>query len=339
MTQPLIGITMGDPAGVGPEICMKMLSDEAVLSKCVPLIFGDAQVMSRVADLCGLKADYEELPLEQWEKVKKVSCPTVIDCGGLKGKQIETGKVQPACGKAAGRYIKAAVKSASKGWTKAVVTAPIHKFAMKMAGFATTGHTEMIATLTEADRYCMMMASLELKVCLVTTHVSIKKVPTLITRQRILEVIELAAEAMKRLGRKEPVVGVCGLNPHGGEEGLFGNEEGVHIRPAIADAIAKGIHVEGPIAPDTAFVPTKRKSIDVYVVMYHDQGLIPFKMLSFEEGVNITLGLPIVRTSVDHGTAFDIAWTGKASSRSLSQAVLWAVALSENQQGQSDLKT
>jgi 4-hydroxythreonine-4-phosphate dehydrogenase len=213
------------------------------------------------------------------------------------------------------------------GGVQAVVTGPIHKEALQLAGVRFPGHTEILAAMTGSRSVCMMMASREITVSLVTTHVNYEAVPEMLSRRRIVEVIRLTAEAVGRIRRRAPRLVVCGLNPHAGEHGLFGAEEDEIIVPAVEDARKKGFNVEGPIPADTAFVPTRRRTTDAYVCMYHDQGLIPFKMLAFETGVNITLGLPIVRTSVDHGTAFDIAWQGKASAESLVQAILMAADL------------
>ena len=209
----------------------------------------------------------------------------------------------------------------------AIVTAPLHKEALRDAGVPFPGHTEMLAEHTSTRDYCMMLTSAEISVCLVTTHVALSVVPNALSTSRIVKVIELADAAMARLGRGRKQLTVCGLNPHAGEHGLFGDEEAQIIEPAIARARAAGFSVEGPLPPDTAFVPAQREKTDAYIVMYHDQGLIPFKMLSFDVGVNVTLGLPIVRTSVDHGTAFDIAWQGKASAVSMIEAIKVAVKL------------
>ncbi len=328
MKKPIIGITMGDPAGVGPELCLRAMRDRAVLRACTPVVFGDAGVLARAAEACGLRPPGRVVPLEKWRGNSAIEKPAVVDCRAIAGSAVRPGKIQAACGRAAAAYIRAAVKAAMAGRVAAVATAPIHKESLRLAGVPYPGHTEMLAALTGARRVCMMLASREIAVSLVTVHTAYASVPGHLTKSRILEVIELTRQAMKRLGKRSPRIVVCGLNPHGGEHGLFGSEERRIIEPAVAAARKKGFRVEGPLSPDTAFLPDKRKKVDAYVAMYHDQGLIPFKMLAFESGVNVTLGLPIVRTSVDHGTAFDIAWRGKASPSSLIQAILWAVRLS-----------
>jgi 4-hydroxythreonine-4-phosphate dehydrogenase len=326
--KPIIGITMGDPAGVGPELCLRVLNERRVLRKCVPVVFGDANVLRRVAAKCHIPFRTPITPLEEWTHAKPLPFPLVVDCDSFDDTRIKPGKVQVACGRAAYIYIKEAAAAAVSGRVAAIATAPINKEALSLAGVPFPGHTEMLASLTGSKRICMMMACDDMAVSLVTIHVPFAAVPKLITGPQIASVIELTCDAMNRLGRKKPHIVVCGLNPHSGEHGLFGKEEQTIIAPAIAKARAKGLNIEGPLPADTAFLPDRRKQTDAYVVMYHDQGLIPFKMLAFDRGVNITLGLPIVRTSVDHGTAFDIAWKGKASPESLVQSVLWAVRLS-----------
>jgi 4-hydroxythreonine-4-phosphate dehydrogenase len=252
----------------------------------------------------------------------------VLDCGGLDTASVQPGEVQAQCGRAAYTYIQAAVERALAGDIAGVATAPINKEAIRAAGIQQPGHTEILAHLTSSARVCMMLASDELIVSMVTTHIGFAQVPERLSAERVLDVIELTADAVTRLRNRSPRIGVCGLNPHSGEHGLFGNrEEERFIEPAITAAREKGLNVEGPIPPDTAFVPNRRRQLDAIVCMYHDQGHIPFKMLAFDNGVNITLGLPIVRVSVDHGTAFDIAWKGMANRESMIQAVLYTARL------------
>ena len=244
---------------------------------------------------------------------------------------------RPTCGRARSRpppagasyvYIEQAIRAALAGEVAAVATAPIHKEALHRAGIDYPGHTEIFAEKFGAARTCMMLTSEAITVSLVTTHVGYRDVPGLVTTPRIVEVIELTADAMRRLRGRPPRLVVCGLNPHAGEHGLFGGgEEETLIAPAVAAARERGIDVVGPLPPDTAFVPERLRETDAFVSMYHDQGLIPLKLLAFDTAVNVTLGLPIVRTSVDHGTALDIAWTGKAKPESMVQAVLLAARL------------
>lgn len=330
MNPPLIGITMGDPAGIGPELCLRVLNEPTVLEQCVPVVFGDVDVLRRVAGACGLPGPAGVTPIEQWQEKHIGQAAAVIDCGAVEGRAVRPGEIQESCGRAAYTYIEAAINAAMTGRIAAIATAPINKESLHLAGISYPGHTEILAALTGAKRACMMLASEEIAVSLATIHMGYAEVPDQLTAERILDVIELTADAMNRLGKASPRIAVCGLNPHGGEHGLFGREEQDIIEPAIAEARARGLTIDGPLPPDTAFLPGKRRVVDAYVAMYHDQGLIPFKMLAFDKGVNITLGLPIVRTSVDHGTAFDIAWKGQASPNSLIQSVLWAVKLSRN---------
>jgi 4-hydroxythreonine-4-phosphate dehydrogenase len=254
--------------------------------------------------------------------------PCVLDRGAIDSKAIEPGKVSAACGKAAYNYVTFAIDEALAGRVDAIATGPLHKEALHAAGIPFPGHTEILASRTNAERSCMMLTSEVITCSLVTVHVGYRDVPGLLSVESIRNTIELTADAMRRIRGRAPRLLVCGLNPHAGEHGLFGDrEEERIISPAIEAARAAGIDVRGPLPPDTAFLPKYRESCDAYVCMYHDQGLIPLKALAFEDAVNVTLGLPIVRTSVDHGTAFDIAWKGVADVSSFAQAVKLAVKL------------
>jgi 4-hydroxythreonine-4-phosphate dehydrogenase len=326
--RPVVAVTMGDPAGVGPELCLSVLADPAVLAVCTPVVFGDAAVLRRVAAACGRAADYRVLVPDALASAPPTG-PTVVDHGVVNADAVTPGRVSAECGRAACRYIERAVEAVRAGHAVALATAPIHKEALHLAGVRYPGHTEMLAALTGAARVCMMMASDKIVVSLATVHVALADVAGRLTRQAVLDAIELTHEAMRAVKGRGPRIAVCALNPHAGEGGLFGREEREIVGPAMETARARGIVVEGPLPPDTAFLPAVRRRTDAYVAMYHDQGLIPFKMLSFESGVNVTLGLPIVRTSVDHGTAFDIAWRGIASAASLRQSLFWALRLTE----------
>jgi 4-hydroxythreonine-4-phosphate dehydrogenase len=318
--KPVLGLTMGDPAGIGPEICLRALAEPAVLKRCVPVLFGDAAVLSRVAKKSA--ARWETVSLGGWHQLRNVTAPLVIDCGAIDAKKLQPGKISAACGRAGYVYIEQAIRSALKGRTHGVVTAPIHKESLNLSGVKFPGHTEIFTALTRAKRSCMMLYSDKLTVSMVTTHIGYHEVPKKLSTQRVLNVIELTAQTMKRILRREPRIGVCGLNPHAGEHGLFGHhEEEKFVAPAVRRARRKGLNVTGPLVPDAAFTGGQRKNFDAIVTLYHDQGHIPFKMLAFDTGVNITLGLPIIRTSVDHGTAFDIAWQGKADPTSLYSAI------------------
>ncbi len=326
--RPIVAITMGDPAGIGPELCLRALAETDLLTECLPVVFGDASVLSRVAKACDLPQPAQVLTLAEWQANPHPTAPAVVDCAAIDGAAVKPGQVAEACGRAAYTYIETAIYAALRGEVGAVATAPIHKEALHLAQVPFPGHTEIFASLTQTKRACMMLASDEITTSFVTTHIGLIDVPTRITEERVLEVIELTSNAMQRLRGMSPRIAVCGLNPHAGEHGLFGRQEEERlIVPAIEAAREKGFTVEGPLPPDAAFVPAKRKTVDAFVCMYHDQGHIPFKMLAFENGVNVTLGLPIIRTSVDHGTAFDIAWRGIASPTSLYQAIRWGARL------------
>jgi len=325
---------MGDPAGVGPELCLRLLLSPHAQPICTPIVFGEADMLARVANRLGLSAEngpppYRIVSLDQWPDVcRELDAPTVLDFKAIDVETVEPGAISAATGAACYRYVTTSITAAVSGEVDAVTTGPINKEALAAAGISYPGHTEIYADKTHADRICMMLTSGEITCSLVTTHVGYRDVPALLSVDRIFDVIELSHDAMQRIRGRTPQLVVCGLNPHAGEGGLFGNrEEQQFILPAIDRAREGGIAVEGPLPPDTAFLPEKRRETDCYICMYHDQGLIPLKTLAFDTAVNITLGLPIIRTSVDHGTALDIAWQGKANPSSLLEAVTLAAKL------------
>lgn len=323
---PRIAITLGDPAGIGPEICLRLLNDAALAHMCTPIVFGDAGVLRRVADT--LKLPFTAPVVTE---LGTATTPTVLNLSCVDAAAITPGQVDARCGDAAFRYVIAAIEAGLAGRVDAVATAPLNKEAMHAAGHKYPGHTEIFAERMQAPRSCMMLTSPELTCSFATVHVGYHEVPGLLTEQRILDVIELTAEAMRRIRGREPKLVVCGLNPHAGENGLFGQrEEERFIKPAVDAARAKGLQIEGPLPPDTAFLARRRKETDAFVCMYHDQGHIPLKALAFDSAINTTLGLPVIRTSVDHGTAFDIAWQGKANHNSLIEAVRLAARLSKS---------
>jgi 4-phospho-D-threonate 3-dehydrogenase / 4-phospho-D-erythronate 3-dehydrogenase len=328
-----IAVTMGDPAGVGPELCLRLLASPEIGSLCMPVIFGDAEVLQAVAKETGLAFATPVISLEEWQRsAGEIASARVLDLRRITLRDFIPGAINAATGDAAFAYVNHAIDAVLAGQVAAVTTAPLNKEAMHLAGHHFPGHTEIFATRTDASRSCMMQYSDEITCTFVTVHVGLRDVPAALTTQRILDVIELSAEALQRIRKRRPKIGVLGLNPHAGEHGLFGDrEEERIIIPAIEQARAKGIDVEGPIPGDTAFLPWKRRSTDVFVCMYHDQGHIPVKALAFDKAVNTTLGLPVIRTSVDHGTALDIAWQGKADPGSLFAAIRLAVTLSANQ--------
>ncbi|MBI5696784.1 MAG: 4-hydroxythreonine-4-phosphate dehydrogenase PdxA [Nitrospirae bacterium] len=324
--KPVIAITMGDPGGVGPEIVLKAINSNVVSSHCQPLIIGDMGVMSE-ARHC--------LPITMHYPLKAVADPDedtghaakVLDMANVAPGELTVGRAGAYAGRAAVGYITKAVELAKAGRVAAVVTAPINKETLKMAGYTFPGHTELLAELTNTSGFGMMLVGGGLRVILVTIHTALANVPGMITREKVLATIRLARRACGELGIKAPKIAVAGLNPHAGEGGLFGDEEGRHIIPACEDARAEGMDVTGPVPPDTLFFKAKRGDYDIVVAMYHDQGLIPLKMLAFGSAVNVTVGLPIIRTSVDHGTAYDIAGKGIANPDSLIQAVKLAAEM------------
>lgn len=312
--KPLIGITMGDAAGVGPELCARALASRDMAALVGLRIFGDQDMILRGGKACGITLNREQRQ-------------RIVHFPRFGSNPPEIGHVSARCGRAALIYIEAATTAAMQGKLDGIVTCPINKQAMHFAGIPHPGHTELLQTLTGAKDSRMMFLSDSLKISLVTIHVPLQQVPRLITPTAVFRTIELTHKALVRLGNPTPRIEILGLNPHAGENGILGKDECRKIVPAIMRAGDRGWKVYGPCPPDTAFTPAFRKNTDAYVAMYHDQGLIPFKMEAFDMGVNVTLGLPIVRTSVDHGTAYDIAGTGKASPTSLFEAIRWAVRL------------
>ena len=328
--RPALGLTMGDPAGIGPEICLRALREPAVNRLCVPVLFGDAGVLKRVAGRAYSRLAIRVVSTADFSKIRTVTEPLVVDCAAIDAAKIKPGNVSAACGRAAYRYIEQAIRAALAGQIAGVVTAPIHKESLNLSGVKFPGHTEIFTALAKARRTCMMLYSDKLTVSMVTTHIGYHEVPRKLSVDRVQSVIELTAGTMRRLLRREPAIGVCGLNPHAGEHGLFGrHEEEEFVAPAVQRARRKGINAVGPLVPDAVFTGGQRKKYDAIVTLYHDQGHIPFKMLAFDTGVNVTLGLPIIRTSVDHGTAFDIAWQGLADPTSLCSAIKVAVNLAK----------
>ena len=330
MTKPLIAITMGDPAGIGPEVCLQLIHDRSTLQQCVPIIFGDADVLSHVAALGEFAPPEQVISIDEWPTRRDaITSAAVLDLAAIDVECVRPGNVSKATGMASYKYIEASITAALEGQVDAVATGPVHKEALHWAGVPYPGHTEIFAAKTQTDRSCMMLTCSALTCSFVTTHVGYRDVPGLLSVQRIVDVIELSHDAILRIHDTPGRLVICGLNPHAGENGLFGGrEEEQFIVPAVQAARSKGIQIEGPLPPDTAFLPERRDATDCFVCMYHDQGHIPLKALAFDIAVNVTLGLPIIRTSVDHGTACDIAWQGKADVTSLIQAVALATKLS-----------
>lgn len=342
--QPPIAITLGDPAGIGPEIIAKAFKDaRSVVQGC--FVVGDVGSVRRAAQALAAPG-VPSLPVAMIDSLADVSaappgCIPVMQVIDPPIDAIETGRVSAAAGRVAGDCVVWAARAALRGEVAAIVTAPLHKEALAAAGFPFPGHTELLQA--EAATYLgrplaqvpvrMMLASDELRTVLVSIHMSLRDAIEAVTFDGVLETLRITHRALSAVLDRAPIIGVAGLNPHAGEGGLFGSEERDIIAPAIARARAEGIAADGPHAPDTVFMRARAKStgpgeFDVVIAMYHDQGLIPVKYLGVENGVNVTLGLPLVRTSPDHGTAFDIAGTGKADASSLIEAIRMAKSLS-----------
>lgn len=330
-TKPRIGLTMGDPAGVGPELVLRALASEEIADLCHLLVFGDYAILQACAVQTGLALPKVELlqPSDLASFPQSAARRSaVVNLQAIERSAFEIAQVSGACGQASFAYIQAALDAALAGQIDAITTAPINKEALHAGGFHYPGHTEIFAERAEATRWCMMQYSTEITCSFVTVHCGYAEVPQLLTQQRVLDTIELTHEALWKIRGRDPQIVVCGLNPHAGEHGLFGNrEEETIIIPAMQQAKQRGINLVGPLPPDTAFVPWMRKTTDAFVCMYHDQGHIPVKALAFDSAVNTTLGLKVVRTSVDHGTAFDIAWQGIARPDSLGYALRLAAQL------------
>ncbi len=307
---------MGDPAGVGPELVLRALQSKKLAEKLQLVVLGSRAVLERQIAFAGSETPpIELLSLPEFRDAAKSTSPTCtfIDVPTCDLERFETCQVSNACGKASFDFIQAAIDLAMDGTIDAVTTCPINKAALLAARLDYPGHTEMFAercaNLDAPERWCMMQFSEEITCTFATTHVGYHEVPELLTRQRVYDTISLTAEAMRLIHGREPRLVVCGLNPHAGEGGLFGNgEEEAIIIPAIKELRSEGLEIIGPVPGDTAFLPWRRAQTDAFVCMYHDQGHIPVKALAFDEAVNTSLGLRVIRTSVDHGTAFDIAW-------------------------------
>jgi 4-hydroxythreonine-4-phosphate dehydrogenase len=327
-SKPIIAITMGDPSGIGPEIIIKALQAPEVGQLCTPLVIGDRVALERALAVCGSALEIREIrAVEELTAVPTGAVP-LLALSQLTLADMAYGAPSIAAGDAVYRYICHAAQLCQSGQVAAMATAPISKEAMHRAGHDYPGHTELLAELCDTDNFVMMLAGDVLRVSLVTIHEALHDVPRLVTFEQVLKTIRITAAAVVRLsGKPSPKLAVLALNPHCGEGGKFGNEETATIAPAIAAARLQGIDAEGPLSADTLFHFAQQGLYDGVVAMYHDQGLIPLKMLHFDDAVNITLGLPIIRTSVDHGTAYNLAGTGKASEKSLLAAIRMAVGM------------
>ena len=334
---PLLGITIGDPGGIGPEVCVKALALSEIYTICRPLVIGDTGVVADAIRFCGLDLAVHDC-LRPEEGRFEVGCVDVLDLGNMPLPELRYGTVTAAQGKAAFEYVDKAIALALAGEIDGTVTGPINKAAIHAAGYTYAGHTEIYAEKTGTADYSMMLAEKNFRVTHVSTHVSLREACDRVKKDRVLRVIRLTDETLRRMDLVAPRIAVAGLNPHCSEGGLFGHEEESEIIPAIKRARADGIIVEGPLPADTVFSKMKGGMYDVVVVMYHDQGHIPTKLVGFHydeitdtwsqmAGVNITIGLPIVRTSVDHGTAFDRAGKASSTEESMVDAIRMAARL------------
>jgi 4-phospho-D-threonate 3-dehydrogenase / 4-phospho-D-erythronate 3-dehydrogenase len=329
MEKPVIGITMGDAAGIGPEIIVKAMKERLIYETCRPVIIGDVKMLDKIITMLKLDLKTNSIQIIDQAGFK----PGVIDCVDLDllPYEIQFGKLSGLTGDAAFRYLEKAILLARTGKIDGICTAPLNKEALHMGGHNYPGHTEILAEFTGTQEYAMMLASPKLKVILVTIHLGLIDAVKAITPERVYKSISLANNALQQMGYIRPRIAVCGINPHAGEGGLFGNrEEEEKIVPAIEQALKEGMNASGPHPADTLFYRAVRGDFEVVVAMYHDQGLIPIKTLGIEAGVNLTIGLPFVRTSVDHGTAFDIAGKGIANAENMKVAILLAADFAKN---------
>lgn len=335
-----IAITMGDPAGIGPEVIVKALSHMEVYQKCIPVVIGDYAVLEDAVRFCNLPVELRQIS-DVREAKGEFGNIDLINMNKIQHNGWEYKKSNAECGEASFQYVIYGIKEAMEGKVQAVITAPINKESINMAGHCYSGHTEIFAQYTGTKDFAMLLASQTLHVIHVSTHCSLREACDRIKKDRVLNVIRLAQEGMRLLGYKNPKIGVAGLNPHCSENGLFGTEEEQEILPAIQEAKKEGINVVGPESPDTVFVKCQAGQYDIVVAMYHDQGHIPLKLSGFKydlqkdkyesvSGINCTIGLPIVRTSVDHGTAFGKAGEGRANEESMMDAIFAGIEMAEN---------
>ena len=329
---PIIGITLGDPAGIGPEVTVKALPSRIALGDSRPIVLGDARVVRDAAArwLEGWSVRVIADPAEAAPAQGRID---VLDLRNCDPARVAVGTVDAYTGEAAYGTVVRATELALDGRIDAIVTAPLNKEAMQLAGHKFDGHTGLLGHLCGATNYFMLLGSPRLRAIHVSTHLSLREAVERVTRERVLAAIQAAHDHMRQLGIDAPRIGVCGLNPHAGEHRLFGVEDEEQIRPACEDATAAGIDADGPLPADSAFRQAYAGRWDILVVMYHDQGHVPMKLIAFEDGVNVTVGLPIIRTSVEHGTAFDIAGQGVANPVNMQAAIDYARRLAAGGSG------
>jgi len=337
--KPIVGISTGDPASIGPEISIKALLNKEVYALCNPLLVGDYNVLNKISNILDIKVKFNRI--KNVEDVKfEYGIIDVYDLGNVQINKLRIGEISAMAGNAAFENVIKVIELANNNKINATVTGPINKEALNLAGHKFSGHTEIYAHYTNTKKYAMLLVENNLRIIHVSTHVSLKQACNLVKKDRIIDTIELIDDACKMLGVLSPKIGVAGLNPHAGDGGLFGSEEKEEIAPAVKEAIQRGFRVEGPIPADTLFTKAIGGLYDGVVAMYHDQGHIPFKIVGFNwdqkqskmksvRGVNITLGLPIIRTSVDHGTAMEIAGKGIASAEAMVLSIKYAVRITK----------
>ncbi|HLA94463.1 MAG TPA: 4-hydroxythreonine-4-phosphate dehydrogenase PdxA [Pyrinomonadaceae bacterium] len=323
---PVIGITVGDPAGIGPEIVLKALKDEAIYQVCRPVLIGDVGNLEQANMTLGIGS---RLAAFSEDGLPEPNCVEVYDLANISG-EIAFGEESDVTGRASAEFIETAVQLWQIGKIDAIATAPISKNALKLAGYNYPGHTEFLATLTDTQDFAMSFFAEKLRVVLLSTHISLRNAIDLVTTESLVELIRFSNKELPKFIGKIPKIAVAGINPHASEGGMFGDEEARHIVPAIKQCLGEGIDVSGPFSPDTIFLRGFRGEFDLVVACYHDQATIAVKSLSFGSSVNVTLGLPLIRTSVDHGTAFDIAGQGIAEESSMKAAIRLAAELVAN---------
>lgn len=324
--RPVIALTMGDAAGIGPEVIVKALAQKEIYDSCCPLVLGDTDTIQAAIELTGIVLKLNQIR-EAREATGRPGVIDIIDMHNLNWKEVIIGRVSAACGRAAMEYIEKAAHLALSGEIKAMVTAPINKEATMQAGYEGLGHLEFLGKMTHSREYATMLATGTLRVVHLTTHHSLRDACDLVTKERIIGRLKLTHDSFRSWGFAKPRIAVAGLNPHSGEDGMFGTEEIEQISPAVREAQNMEIDAYGPIPADSVFNRAINKEFDVVLAMYHDQGHIPIKVHGFEKSVSVALGLPFLRTAVDHGTAFDIAGKGIADAQSMIEAIQTAVRL------------
>ncbi|MDP4094895.1 MAG: 4-hydroxythreonine-4-phosphate dehydrogenase PdxA [Bacillota bacterium] len=337
LDKPVIGIPIGDPAGIGPEIAIKALMHEELFDICKPLLIGNTKVLDKIIKTLGLYCGINEVDYPDQGKYQKGTANVInIDVQGIE--KVEYGKIQQLAGKAAYEFIVKSIELANEGLIDSVATTPINKEAIKAARINFIGHTEIFGALTGTEDPLTMFQVHNLRIFFLSRHVSIRKACDMVTRERLLDYIKRCSKALEMLGVRSGSLAVAGLNPHNGEHGLFGKDETEEITPAVEVAVEQGIDVTGPVPADSVFAQALKGKYSAVLSLYHDQGHIAAKTLDFEKTISLTIGMPFLRTSVDHGTAFDIAGTGSASETSMVEAVKLAAEYSFNYRQKAKLR-